>query len=86
MHKKRAIVRASGGEPLERIMIERGRRVIYLANPQRINAVLFGRRLQLASRLRMCLCLMLELSRRFAHNGGSHKRRKARIGSAQTVP
>lgn len=42
MQKKRVIVRASGGEPLERIVMGRGRRVIYLANPHRISAELSG--------------------------------------------
>lgn len=38
----KVIARAHQGEPLERIALETGRRVVYLANPARIDAVLAG--------------------------------------------
>ena len=38
----KVIARADRGEPLERIAIETGRRVVYLANPARIGAVEAG--------------------------------------------
>ena len=38
----KVIARADRGEPLERIAIEWGTRVVYLANPARIDAVLAG--------------------------------------------
>lgn len=38
----KVIARADRGEPLERIAMETGRRVVYLANPARIAAVEVG--------------------------------------------
>ena len=38
----KVIARAHGGEPLERVAMKTGRRVVYLANPTRIEAVMAG--------------------------------------------
>jgi hypothetical protein len=40
--EKSVIARASAGEPVQRIFIEAGERVFYLANPARLDAVRRG--------------------------------------------
>jgi hypothetical protein len=42
MQMQKVLVRAFGGEPLDRVVVEHGERVIFLAHPGRIAAVQAG--------------------------------------------